>query len=92
MAQQQQRPPQPQIQQQHDGYFELLNNKNMSVILQKKNFFKLNPSPSLDTSKLLNRNCVFSVTYLDAVTSQPTVSPLRVGVIHADGIKLRHDF
>lgn len=75
MAQQQQ----PQLQQHHDGYFELLNNKNMSVILQKKNFFKLNPSSSFD--KLLNRNCVFSVTYLDAVTSQPTVSPLRVGVI-----------
>ena len=75
MAQQQQ----PQLQQHHDGYFELLNNKNMSVILQKKNFFRLNPSSSFD--KLLNRNCVFSVTYLDAVTSQPTVSPLRVGVI-----------
>ena len=75
MAQQQQ----PKIQQHHDGYFELLNNKNMSVILQKKNFFRLNPSSSFD--KLLNRNCVFSVTYLDAVTSQPTVSPLRVGVI-----------
>ena len=74
MAQQQ-----PQLQQHHDGYFELLNNKNMSVILQKKNFFRLNPSSSFD--KLLNRNCVFSVTYLDAVTSQPTVSPLRVGVI-----------
>jgi hypothetical protein len=41
---------------------------------------------------LLNRICIFSVTQLDPISMVPTVTPLRVGTIQENGIKLRHDF
>lgn len=73
-------------------YFELLNNKNVTVILQKKNFVKLSNFPSEANTELLNRVCIFSVTQMDPSSCQPTISPLRVGVINKAGVQLRHDF
>lgn len=60
----------------------------MTVILQKKNFFQVT-NKSHDVTPLLNRIVIFSVTEM---FEEPVVSPLRVGILQADGIKLRHDF
>jgi hypothetical protein len=75
-----------------EEFFELLNNKNTSVILQKKNFFELNQRSSSEIHKLYNRVCIFNLTELCTQTMQPTVAPLRVGILTPEGIKLRHDF
>ena len=75
-----------------EEFFELLNNKNTSVILQKKNFFEFNQRGSSEVHKLYNRVCIFNLTELCTQTMQPIVAPFRVGILTAEGIKLRHDF
>jgi hypothetical protein len=73
-------------------YFSLMNNRNQSVILVKKNYFPLR-NRQADIKPLIGRIVIFSKIELSETTMTPEVSPQRVGILQAEGsIKLRHDF